>query len=92
MIEGTKHTLADLLGAAKLSATTDGEVSWTLLAMCVNLPLDAVWKNSRGQTLDIAGLLAAELRSDPAEAACGGTHGLHAVSFALQKARGQRAR
>ena len=54
--------------------------------MCVNLPLDAVWKNSRGQTLDIPGLLAAELKSDPAEAACGGTHGLHAVSFALQKA------
>lgn len=85
-VPGKSFTMADLLSAAKLSAVTTGEVSWTLLAMTVHLPIDAKWTNSRGEAMDIPTLLEAELATDPAKCPCGGCHGLHAVSLAVQKA------
>jgi hypothetical protein len=65
MAGGRRYTLADLLSAAMRAASTDGEVSWTLLAMCAHLPIDAEWKTASSRTMDIPTLLEAELRSDP---------------------------
>jgi hypothetical protein len=84
-IDGVTHTLADLVSQAQADYEAGHEASWTLIALATYLPIDASWKNQSGTPYTIADLVSAEVAVEPRGAACGGTHNLYALAYALAR-------
>lgn len=84
-IDGATHRLAELVSQAQADYDVGHEASWTLISLVTYLPINADWKNQFGRELTIADLVAAEVAVDPSGAACGGTHNLYALAYALAR-------
>jgi len=84
-VDGAVFKVADLVSQAQADYDAGREASWTLIALVTYLPLNAVWTNQAGRPLTIADLVAAEVDVQPQTAACGGTHNLYALAYALRR-------
>ncbi len=86
LINGQKFTIEDLIRAEQLACRTGTELTFTLISMAHYLPTDAKWTCSRGETWDIPRLIREEIRQPITHsAACGGTHRLMGLSYAIRR-------
>ena len=84
------YAVADLVEHAKMNYYVGKEASWTLISLATYLPLDVTWQNSAGRQFGIEDLVRAEVSAEPTTAACGGTHNLFALAYALKRAQSVR--
>ena len=75
-------TIADIVQHAKAEVTSSREVAWTLWAFSHYLGSEARWKNKYGESWSIERLVRKQINEPVSRAACGGTHGLFALTYA----------
>lgn len=81
--QGKTVTIADMLRDTMMSVNSQEEITWVLWALNYYLKSDANWMNKHGEAWSIERLVQIECNNVVENAACGGNHGL----FALSKAR-----
>lgn len=91
-VDGRDYRIFDLVEQAKMDYYDGEEASWTLISFATYLPLDATWENRAGRRFSIEDLVRAEVSSEPTTGACGGTHNLYALAYALKRVRAVRQR
>lgn len=82
-VDGREFTLADLIESEKLGCETGMELTFKLLSLSHYLDLDTKWKNYSGQEWSIPRLITEELKAPIKGAACGGTHRLMGLAYAV---------
>ena len=75
-------SISQLVKHAQANVNDREEITWTLWALSHYLPPDARWKNAAGEPWSIERLVQIQRSEDPDDAACGGTHGLYALTYA----------
>jgi hypothetical protein len=87
LIKGRQFTIADLVENCKLQCESgeDIELTFLLIGLSHYLHPNAVWKNRQGETWSISRLVREELAKPIKGAACGGTHRLMGLSYAVRK-------
>ena len=78
-----KITIADMISNAKKDVRSNEEITWTLWALSAYLPPDEQWENKFGEQWSMERLVRMQTQADVYRGACGGTHGM----FALSRAR-----
>jgi hypothetical protein len=86
-VDDRPFTVADLIEEEKRTCSRGMELTFKLLGLVHYLGTEATWTNDRGESWDAAKLLAIELAQPINGAACGGTHRLMAISYAVAKRR-----
>lgn len=91
LAEGREFTVADLIETEQRGCRTGMELTFKLISLAHYLDLDETWQNDEGEIWSIPRLIGEEIKSPIRGAACGGTHRLMGLSYAVQKrrARGQ---
>lgn len=79
-------TIQEMLRNAQMEVNDREEITWTLWALSRYLPVDSEWVNKSGEPWSIERLVQIQTYADPNAAACGGTHGLFALSLARNAA------
>lgn len=79
---GGQVTIQDMINNAKATVNDREEITWTLWALSRYLPVDSEWYSADGEPWSIERLVQIQTYANPNEAACGGTHGLFALSLA----------
>lgn len=86
LIDGKKFTIEDLIESEKRTCVTGEELTFKLIALSHYLPSDAQWVCERGQKWDIPRLIREEIRQPITHsAACGGTHRLMGLAYAVRR-------
>jgi hypothetical protein len=85
LVEGKQFTIADLIESEKLDCQTGMELTFKLISLSHYLEPDATWKNSAGEEWSISRLIHEEIKSPINGVACGGTHRLMGMSYAVRK-------
>lgn len=75
-------TIADMVRNAKAEIKTNEEVTWTLWALSHYLGPDSTWENKYGETWSIERLVRIQTQEATFNGACGGSHGLFALTYA----------
>ena len=75
-------TVKDLVRNAQMEVKTGEEVTWTLWALSHYLGPDASWRNKNGESWSIERMVRIQTQEPVSRAACGGSHGLFALTFA----------
>ena len=78
-------TLQDIIDNAKMEVNDYEEVTWTLWFLCHYLEPEEEWQNQYSQNWSIERLIREQMRTKVTESACGGMHGLFAISKARNK-------
>jgi hypothetical protein len=84
-VSGQDFTLEDLIETEKLGCLAGTELTFKLIALAHYLDSDATWKNFAGQDWSIPRLIQEEIKQPIRGAACGGTHRLMGLSYAVRK-------
>jgi hypothetical protein len=84
-IEGRKFTVEDLIRTEQRTCRAGEELTFKLMAFMHYLEPGAKWKNDRGETWTIERVLRDEVGSPIRGAACGGTHRLMGISYAVNR-------
>jgi hypothetical protein len=84
-VNGHSFTLEDLIDAEKADCESGTELTFKLIGLMHYLPSDASWTNFQGQTWSIDRLVREEIVQPIRGAACGGTHRLMGLSYAIAK-------
>lgn len=80
-----KFTIADLIETEKLTCDEGMELTFKLIAFSHYCDSDMTWKNDKGDEWDIPRLIKEELKAPIlSNAACGGTHRLTALAYAVR--------
>ncbi len=79
---GGQVTIQDMINNAKADVNDREEITWTLWALSRYLPVDSEWISASGEPWSIERLVQIQTYANPVDAACGGTHGLFALSLA----------
>jgi hypothetical protein len=79
---GGSVTVADIVRQTQADVNAGEEITWTLWALSHYLGPDARWTNKRNQPWSIERLVQMQTKEPVFGAACGGTHGLFALSYA----------
>lgn len=80
-----KFTIADLIETEKLTCDEGMELTFKLIAFAHYCDSDMTWKNDKGEEWDIPRLIKEELKAPIlSNAACGGTHRLTALAYAVR--------
>jgi hypothetical protein len=82
-IEGKSFTVQDLIDFEMSGCTSGKELTFKLISLAHYLDPDARWKNHLGEDWDMSRLIREELAQPLTEGACGGTHRLTALSYAV---------
>ncbi|MGF1578845.1 MAG: hypothetical protein ACFCD0_05735 [Gemmataceae bacterium] len=84
-INGQEYLFKDFIDHTKARArvNADQELSWTLVAVSQYEGTDCSWTNMFGEKLHFLDLVEYELEQPIKEAACGGTHRLFGLTWAL---------
>lgn len=88
-VEGQPFTVADLIHSEQLDCKSGTELTFRLISLSYYLGNEATWTSSNGEKWSIARLLREELAESVNDGACGGTHRLMGISFAVQTRRHQ---
>jgi hypothetical protein len=84
-VAGQKFTIEDLIENEKITCQAGTELTFKLIALAHYLPSDATWKTIDGQQWSIQRLIREEIVQPIQGAACGGTHRLMGLSYAVYK-------
>ncbi len=79
---GAKITIADMIRNAQMECNDREEVTWTLWAFARYLPWNTQWVNKDGEQWSMERLVQTEANKRVQSGACGGCHGLFALSLA----------
>lgn len=80
-------TVRDIVNESKRETNSEEETTWTLWAMSHYLGTDAVWFNKKREAWSIEKLVALENKKTLSKCACGGSHSLFALAYALRQYR-----
>ncbi|WP_164102504.1 hypothetical protein [Candidatus Laterigemmans baculatus] len=86
-----RFTVADLVQSEMAACRAGEELTFTLIGLSHYLPTDATWTASDGERWDFERLIREELQQPVVGAACGGTHRLMGLSYALAQRRREGA-
>ncbi len=78
-----KYTVMDLAKYEMSTCREKSELTFKLIGLSYYLEPDARWRDSRGQTWSLEKMVAEELSQPVLGAACGGTHRLMGLSYAI---------
>lgn len=84
VVDGRRFTVRDLIEAEKLGCRAKTELTFRLIGLSHYLRTSARWKNSLGEEWSIDRILREELAQPVNGAACGGTHRLMGISYAVR--------
>lgn len=84
-VDGRDFTVADLIAYEQRTCRPRTELTFKLIGLSHYLESDAVWKDDLGQTWSIPRLIREELAQPIVGAACGGTHRLMGLAYAVRK-------
>lgn len=84
-VGGREFSLEDLIRAEQHDCESGTELTFKLIGLMHYLPSDATWTNFQGQTWNIDRLVREEIVQPVRGAACGGTHRLMGLSYAVRK-------
>lgn len=84
-----RFSVNDLIEYEMKTCKSKTELTFKLLSLSHYLPSDAQWKNEQGETWSIEKLVEEELAQPIVGAACGGTHRLMGLSYALSQRRAE---
>jgi hypothetical protein len=85
LVDGKSFTVADVIESEKLGCQRGIELTFKLLSLAHYLDLDSTWKNQSGEDWSIEKLVHEELAAPIRGAACGGTHRLMGLAYAVNK-------
>jgi hypothetical protein len=86
--DGKKFTIEDLIRYEQDTCQAKTELTFKLISLAHYLDSDATWKNEYGEDWNIQRLIREELAQPINGVACGGTHRLFGLSYAVfQRAR-----
>ena len=80
-------TVRDIVRNSQHETNAEEETTWTLWAMSHYLGPDATWVNKKREAWSIRKLVSIENKKTLARCACGGSHSLFALSYALRRYR-----
>lgn len=86
-VQGREFTVADLVEEEKRTCQAGKELTFKLIGLSHYLKSDERWQSDYGEPWDIPRLIRAELHEPINGAACGGTHRLMALTYAVHKRR-----
>ncbi len=84
-VEGKSFTVADLIESEKLGCKEGMELTFKLIALSYYLDINTRWLNSSDETWSIDRLIHEEIAQPIVGAACGGTHRLMGLAYAVRK-------
>jgi hypothetical protein len=84
-VEGKKLTVADLIQYEKETCRAQTELTFKLISFMHYLKSDDKWKTLDGQDWDIPRVIKEELAQPIVGAACGGTHRMTGLSYAVRR-------
>lgn len=84
-VDGRKFTVEDLIKTEQRTCRAGEELTFKLIAFMHYLEPGAQWKNDRGEMWTIERILRDEIESPIRGAACGGTHRLMGISYAVRR-------
>ena len=84
-VGGQTFTIADLIESEKLGCQQGMELTFKLIALAHYLDLNETWLNSQGQEWSVSRLVQEEIKAPIRGAACGGTHRLMGLSYAVKE-------
>lgn len=84
-LKGQNFTVADLIEFEKLGCQHGMELTFKLISLSHYLDLDETWHNSLGEEWSVSRLVQEEIRAPIVGAACGGTHRLMGISYAVKE-------
>ncbi|QDU74945.1 hypothetical protein Pan97_19650 [Bremerella volcania] len=82
-VDGQSFTVADLIEFEKETCQPKSELTFKLISLSYYLPADAKWTSRDGQEWSLERLLKEEITQKVVGAACGGTHRLTGIAFAV---------
>lgn len=85
IVQGKNFTLQDLIDEEMKDCEAGTELTFKLIALMHYLDSDQTWTSSTGETWSIQRLIKEELKQPIRGAACGGTHRLMGLSYAVNK-------
>ncbi|PQO40927.1 hypothetical protein [Blastopirellula marina] len=80
---GQQFTVQDIIEFEKETCVPKSELTFKLISLSHYLPADATWKSRDGQDWSLQRLLEEEIQQKVVGAACGGTHRLTGIAFAV---------
>ena len=84
-VAGQDFTVADLVRHEQRGCRSGQELTFKLMGLSHYLPSDSRWNNDRGESWTIQKLIKLELGQPVNGAACGGSHRLMGLSYAVEK-------
>ena len=82
-VYGRDYAVRDFVTQVQADARLDQELSWTIIVLSQYADTADAWTNSAGEKLRFEDLVRAELSAALDQAACGGTHRLYGLTWAL---------
>lgn len=82
-VDGKQFTVRDLIEFEKRDCRSGMELTFKLIGLSHYCEPNEVWKNEQGEKWSFPRLIREELAEPVSEGACGGTHRLMALSFAV---------
>lgn len=83
-VQGAKYSVEDLIRTEMATCNAGRELTFTLIALSHYLQSDAEWTNSDGEPWNLDKIMAIELSQPVNGAACGGTHRIMAITYAVR--------
>ncbi|MGY8769411.1 MAG: hypothetical protein ACKVH8_13415 [Pirellulales bacterium] len=84
-VDEDRYTIEDLIEFEKLTCRPKSELTFKLIALSHYLPIDAEWKSDDGEKWNIERLIKEEIEQPVIGVACGGTHRMTGLAFAVNK-------
>ncbi|HAA67609.1 MAG TPA: hypothetical protein DCE55_00565 [Planctomycetaceae bacterium] len=84
-VNGANFDVMDLVEYEQRTCRSGAELTFKLIGLSHYLPSDEEWENERGEVWDIPRLIEEELAQSVVDAACGGTHRIMGLSYAIYK-------
>lgn len=85
IVAGQRMTIGDLVEQEQSTCRSGTELTFKLIALAYYLDSDASWKNLEGEAWDLPRMIKEEIGQPVVGAACGGTHRLTGLSYAVRK-------
>ena len=83
-VQGHDFTIEELIMEEQLTCREPSELTFKLIGFAHYLDTDAKWKNDRGESWDFPRVIRAELAQTINGAACGGTHRIMGLTYAVK--------
>lgn len=87
LVGKTRYTISDLIRYEMVTCRENSELTFKLIGLSHYLPPRQAWRDDRGQVWNLEKLVREELEQPIVGAACGGTHRLMGLSYALMMRR-----